>query len=134
MIEMRIRKGIDLVTETVGQGPEIERKKFYRMGLRLWLHKGDALVWNSVYGIYDEDNKMQLLDNGHLLISNFQYHRAHLLFNALFYGIEGMRIGGVRKIRIAPHLAFGEQGIEGFIPPNALLTVEINIIKEIFFS
>ena len=45
-----------------------------------------------------------------------------------------MRIGGVRKLRIAPHLAYGEEGVEDLIPANALLVVEVSVLKEIFIS
>jgi FKBP-type peptidyl-prolyl cis-trans isomerase len=48
----------------------------------------------------------------------------------LFYGIEGMRIGGKRVLKIAPHLAFRDKGVDGMIPPNAALEVEVTIHKE----
>ena len=132
-IEMKLRKGIDLIEESVGEGPEIEKQKCYQMGLRIWLNKGDPVTWNSGYGTLDENNPIQMADKAQLMISNFRYDRVHL-FNGLFYGVKGMRIGGVRKLRIAPHLAFGEDGVEGLIPANALLVVEVSVMKEIHMS
>ena len=41
-----------------------------------------------------------------------------------------MRVGGTRTLRIAPHLAYGERGIPGVIPPNAVLTVEVAVLSE----
>ena len=38
-----------------------------------------------------------------------------------------MRVGGYRKVVIAPHLAYREKGIPAVIPPNAKLTVEITV-------
>jgi hypothetical protein len=38
-----------------------------------------------------------------------------------------MRVGGRRRLRVAPHLAYREAGVPGVIPPNALLTVEIEV-------
>jgi len=47
----------------------------------------------------------------------------------LFYGVEGMRVGGTRRLEIAPHLAYGERGVPGSVPPNAMLIVEITILE-----
>jgi len=49
----------------------------------------------------------------------------------LFYGIQGMRVGGTRVLRIAPHLAFGHDGNANMmIPADAVLTVELSVISE----
>src|SRR6266581_115000 len=46
----------------------------------------------------------------------------------LVAGVEaaliGMREGGYRKVRISPHLAYRGTGVEGKIPPNAVLIYE----------
>jgi FKBP-type peptidyl-prolyl cis-trans isomerase len=52
------------------------------------------------------------------------------LINGLFYGVEGMRVGGTRRLAIAPHMAYGSRGVPGVIPPDARLTVEITVVKE----
>jgi FKBP-type peptidyl-prolyl cis-trans isomerase len=52
------------------------------------------------------------------------------LVAGLFYGIQGMNVGGTRVLRMAPHLAYGEQGIQGVVPPNAVLTAELSVISE----
>jgi FKBP-type peptidyl-prolyl cis-trans isomerase len=41
------------------------------------------------------------------------------------YALEGMREGGRRRVRISPHLAYGERGIPDRIPPNAVLVCDI---------
>jgi FKBP-type peptidyl-prolyl cis-trans isomerase len=51
------------------------------------------------------------------------------MVNGLFYGIDGMRVGGTRRLEIAPHLAWGEKGVPGMIPENALILAEITILE-----
>jgi len=48
----------------------------------------------------------------------------------LFYGVEGMRVGGARKLKIAPHLGYRDKGVPGVIPPNAVLIAEITFVEE----
>ena len=41
------------------------------------------------------------------------------------YALAGMREGGYRKVRISPHLAYGDLGVEGKVPPKAVLVYEL---------
>jgi FKBP-type peptidyl-prolyl cis-trans isomerase len=68
-------------------------------------------------------------DNGKAMTADFRYDRVFLIAG-LFYGIEGMRVGGKRTLKISPHLAYRDKGIEGVIPPNAVLEIEVKIRRE----
>lgn len=46
----------------------------------------------------------------------------------LEYGVEGMRAGGERRIRVSPHLGYGDQEIPG-IPANAVLEFHVRLVK-----
>ncbi|HEY3628764.1 MAG TPA: FKBP-type peptidyl-prolyl cis-trans isomerase, partial [Terracidiphilus sp.] len=43
-------------------------------------------------------------------------------------GVDGMRVGGRRRLRVGPHLAHGDKGVPGLIPPNAKLVSEVELL------
>lgn len=45
------------------------------------------------------------------------------------YGVEGMRVGGVRRISMGSHLAYGAEGLPGLIPPDAMLICDVELLS-----
>jgi len=121
-----MKPGVEVLEETPGIGAPVERHAFYDVRLRMWLSRGDPVRWTKPWGLYD---RARIEDDGTTLFTSLRVDRV-FMFAGLFYGVEGMRVGGIRRLRVASHLAYREEGLPGLIPANALLTVEVQIVAE----
>lgn len=120
----RLRSGLTLLVDVPGTGEPVRRQHNYRVRLRFWLHRGDSIRWTAASGPV---GRAWLEDDGATLVTEVRIERRSMI-NGLFYGIDGMRVGGLRRLEIAPHLAYGEQGVPGVVPPNALITAEVIVL------
>jgi hypothetical protein len=126
-LRRRLRSGLTLLVDIPGSGDLVRRQHNYRIRLRLWLHRGDPVRWQAASGPV---GAAWLEDEGATLMTEARIDR-HTFNNGLFYGIDGMRVGGMRRLEIAPHLAYGDRGVPGIIPAGAVLTAEITILDAV---
>jgi hypothetical protein len=120
-----MRPGITILVDAPGTGDLVQRQRAYRIRLRMWLNRGEPVRWTAPFGFVDR----AVQDNGETMITDVRLHRENFI-SGLFYGVEGMRLGGTRRLEISPHLAYGDRGIPGIVPANAVLTAEITFLEE----
>lgn len=89
------------------------------------MNRGEAVRWAAPWGAA---NVARLDDDGKTLVTEIRIDRRSSI-SGLFYGVEGMRVGGTRRLEIGPHLAYGDRGVPGVIPAGAVLTAEITVLE-----
>ena len=53
MAPRALKKGLELLTEQIGEGPPVRKHASYRIKLKMWLHQGDPVRWNNPWGLLD---------------------------------------------------------------------------------
>jgi hypothetical protein len=107
-----MRPGVQAQDSVAGTGDEAVRGKVAVVTVRMSLPDGTELP---------ED----FMPRSRILIDL----RKRDCMAGLRYGIEGMRVGGRRELRIQPHLAYGAQGVPGKVPPNSPLRCEVELLE-----
>jgi ankyrin repeat protein len=124
-LRQRLRSGLTLLVDIPGTWDVIRRQHNYLIRLRMWLNRGELVRWHMASGPV---GIARLEDNGETLVTEVRIDRRTLI-SGLFYGVDGMRVGGTRRLEIAPHLGYGDRGVPGVIPAAAVLTAEIAILE-----
>ena len=70
-----------------------------------------------------KDN-IRIQDGGTLIDRTVRLGRREVMAG-VEHALIGMKVGGYRKVRISPHLAYRDKGIPDLIPPHAVLVAEI---------
>jgi hypothetical protein len=104
-------KGIEVTDLKVGTGAEATQESCVAVNIRMFLRRGEEVHFSPALGPR--------------MVINLARRDS---IAGLLKGIPGMRLGGLRQIVISPHLAYGEAGIPGRVPPNALLRCEVELV------
>jgi len=94
---------------------------------------GDNVVVHYTGWLYDEaaeNNRGNKFDSSVDRGEHFQFPLgAGRVIKGWDQGVEGMAIGEVRELTIAPEMGYGERGAGNVIPPGATLIFEVELFE-----
>ena len=108
MTMKRGRGGVEYEDIKLGDGPTADRGTRVEVRYNLFLHRGEQIQENQLY--------------------SFRVGKRRVI-PGLEYGVEGMRVGGERRLRVAPHLAYRDQAIPGQVPARAVLEFYVTLLR-----
>jgi len=103
--------GLGIEEVRVGEGPTAAAGQHVTVHYTGWLTDG------------------RKFDSSHDRNDPFQFHLgARQVIAGWDEGVQGMQVGGTRKLTIPPELGYGARGAGGVIPPNATLVFEVELL------
>jgi FKBP-type peptidyl-prolyl cis-trans isomerase len=121
---MKRLSGLKLLEEREGKGTPTNKGDRVLFNMRLFLNKGDEIPLNEMQAKHLPKEMIRVVDGVTLI-----HHTILLGRREAMAGVEhaliGMKVGGYRKVRVSPHLAYRDKGIPDLIPPDAVLIVEL---------
>jgi FKBP-type peptidyl-prolyl cis-trans isomerase len=121
---MKRLSGLKLLEEREGEGREAQKGDRVVYNWRLFLSKGDEVPLNAKQ-VEHLPKDMIRVEGGVTFIDHKTLLGSRQTMAGVEHALIGMKVGGYRKIRISPHLAYRDKGIPGLIPPDAVLICEI---------
>ena len=116
--------GLRLLDEREGAGMSVQNGDHIVYNARIFLNRGEEVLRNDLQA-KELPTEIVRVEGGVTFID----HRIALGRRQAIAGIEqallGMKVGGYRKVRVSPHLAYRDKGIPDLIPPDAVLIVEL---------
>jgi len=103
--------GLIIEDVIVGEGPEAGAGQNVSVHYTGWLTDGTKFDSSK-----DRNDPFEFDLGGRSVISGWDE------------GVQGMKVGGTRKLTIPPQLGYGARGAGRVIPPNATLVFEIELL------
>jgi FKBP-type peptidyl-prolyl cis-trans isomerase FkpA len=108
---VRTPSGLQYEDLAVGEGKAAERARVVRVHYTGWLTNGKKFDSSK-----DRNEPFEFTLGAGRVIQGWDE------------GVEGMKVGGKRKLTIPPELGYGARGAGGVIPPNATLVFEVELL------
>ena len=121
----QIAKGIELLKDVPGEGHTAAKGDVVTYNARFFLRKGDEVTHDAQsIAAYRQHLNIRTIEGIELID-----HTTRLGKRQPIAGVEkslyGMQTGGFREVLVSPHLAYGEAGLPGVIPANAMLRIQL---------
>lgn len=121
---MKRLSGLKLLEEREGEGKSAEKGDRVVYNTRIFLNRGDEV---PLYELQAKRLPAQMVrvDGGTTFIDHTIVLGRRQAMAGVEHALVGMKVGGFRKVRVSPHLAYRDKGIPDLIPPGAVLICEI---------
>ena len=118
-------KAIELVDEVVGDGPAADKGSVVIYNARFFLRRGDEVTRDRDIIERARDHvETRVIDGVELIDHVTELGKRHPIAG-VEKSLYGMRKAGYREVIVPPHLAYGEAGVPGVIPANAMLRIQV---------
>jgi len=107
--------GLQFEDTTVGTGAEAKRGQFVTVHYTGWLYN-NGTQGGKFDSSKDRRDPFQFSLGGGQVIRGWDE------------GVQGMKVGGTRRLIIPADLGYGARGAGGVIPPNATLLFEVELL------
>jgi FKBP-type peptidyl-prolyl cis-trans isomerase (trigger factor) len=121
---MKRLSGLKLLEERGGDGKSAQRGDRVVYNTRIFLNRGDEVPLNEIQAKHLPP-QMVRVDGGTTLIDHTIVLGRRQAMAGVEHALVGMKVGGYRKVRVSPQLAYRDKGIPDLIPPDAVLICEI---------
>ena len=121
---MKRLSGLKLLEEREGEGVPANKGDRVVYNSRIYLTKGDEVLLNAKQ-VEHLPKDMIRVEGGVIFVNHKTLLGSRQAMAGVEHALMGMKVGGYRKVRISPHLAYRDKGIPGLIPPDAVLICEI---------
>ena len=116
--------GLKLLDEREGTGTSAMKGDRVVYNTRIFLNQGDEVPLNELQAM-QLPNEMVRVEAGITFIDHTIVLGRRQAIAGVEHALIGMKVGGYRKVRVSPHLAYREKGLTDLIPPDAVLLVEL---------
>ena len=116
--------GLKLLDEREGTGTPSKKGDRVVYNTRIFLNQGDEVPLNDLQS-RQLPEEMVRVEAGVTFIDHTIVLGRRQAIAGVEHALMGMKVGGYRKVRVSPHLAYREKGLADLVPSDAVLIVEL---------